>query len=88
MYIVTTSDLKANISRYLTLVKDEDIIITKNGKKIARIIREEDDLVGIAKSLFGILPPDISTDEIKREKIKLADNRGINGYRHIKKTYQ
>ena len=67
---VSASELKANISHYLTLVNNEDIIVTKNGKKIARIIREDDDLVVMAKSLFGILPPDISVDEIKGERMK------------------
>ena len=67
---VSASELKANISYYLNLANDEDIIITKNGKKVARIIREEDDLVSMAKSLFGILPSDISVDEIKSERIK------------------
>ena len=73
---VSTSDLKANISHYLNLVKDEDIIVTRNGKKIARIVREDDDLVGVAKSLFGILPSDISIDEIKGERMKRYE--GIN----------
>ena len=68
--LVTTTDLKANISHYLDLAKKEDIIVTKNGKKIARITHEEDNLVEIAKSLFGILPPDISLEEIKSERMK------------------
>ena len=67
---VSTSELKTNISHYLALVNDEDIIVTKNGKKIARIIREEEDLVSMAKSLFGILPSDINADEIKSERMK------------------
>ena len=73
---VSTSELKANISHYLTLVSDEDIIVTKNGKKVARIVREEDDLVSMAKSLFGILPSDISVDEIKSERMKRYENVG------------
>lgn len=72
--LVSTSDLKANISHYLELVRNEDVIVTKNGRKIARIIREEDDLVEVAKSLFGILPPDISLDEIKSERMKRSES--------------
>ena len=66
---VTTGDFKANIDYYLSIIKNEDIIVTKNGKRIARIIPEEDDPVENAKSLFGILPSNISIDEIKTERM-------------------
>lgn len=67
---ITATELKANISYYLSLVDKEDVIITRNGKKIARIIHEEEDLIEIAKSLFGILPSDSSIDELKNERMR------------------
>jgi prevent-host-death family protein len=67
---ITATELKTNIGRYLETVKREDIVITKNGKKIARIVREEDDRITTAKSLFGILPSSASLEEIKSERRK------------------
>ncbi|GHV90106.1 prevent-host-death protein [Spirochaetia bacterium] len=67
---ITASELKLNISRYLKSAEKEDIVVTKNGKKVARIIHEEDDRVAVAKSLFGILPPEASLDDIKPERMK------------------
>ena len=74
---VTTSDFKTKISYYLSIVKNEDIIVTKNGNKIARIITEEDDPVESAKTLFGILPSTINKDEIIAERIKQYDSNDL-----------
>jgi prevent-host-death family protein len=38
---VTLSDMKANIGRYVELADEQDIVITKYGKPIAKIIRYE-----------------------------------------------
>ena len=67
---VSITELKANLSHYLSMILENDLIITKNGKKIARITREEDNQVSSIRSLFGILPPDSSLEEIKAERMK------------------
>ena len=35
---VTTTDFKLNLDKYLKLVQTEDILITKNGKPVAKLI--------------------------------------------------
>ena len=52
---ISTTELKTNIGKYLNLLDKEDIIITRNGRKIARVIKEEDDALSEVRSLFGIL---------------------------------
>ena len=69
--IVTSTDFKMNLGRYLELAAKEDIVITKNGKRIAKLVADEEDLVSIAKSLFGIaLDSQITDDQIKTERMK------------------
>jgi len=58
MLIVTATEFKGNLGKYLTLVATEDIIITKNGKNVAKLSSTRHDRVEIAKSLFGIIPND------------------------------
>ena len=68
--IITSTEFKSNIGYYLSLVSQEDIVITRNGKRVARLIKEKEDLVAIAKSLVGILPDTITLKEAREEKFK------------------
>ena len=72
--IISSSEFKTNIGRYLSLVAKEDIIITRNGKRVARLIAEKEDKVAIAKSLIGILPSTATKEEAKEEKFKRYEN--------------
>jgi len=56
--IVTATEFKNNIGKYLAIVADEDIFITKNGRNVAKLSNTKQDKVALAKSLFGIIPPD------------------------------
>jgi len=68
--IITASEFKTKIGYYLSLVSKEDIIITRNGKRIARLTGANEDLVSTAKSLFGILPSDATVEEAREEKMQ------------------
>ena len=47
----------------------EDIFITRNGKVVAKLSDPHQDRVDIAKSLFGILPADVTLEEAKEERL-------------------
>ena len=47
----------------------EDILITKNGKIVAKLTNPNQNKVNMAKSLFGILPEDASLDDAKAERL-------------------
>ncbi len=66
---ITATELKNNLGKYLMLAANEDIIITKNGKSIAKITSITEDKVAAAKSLFGILPADASIEEAREERL-------------------
>ncbi|KLU59354.1 hypothetical protein CEB3_c43400 [Peptococcaceae bacterium CEB3] len=70
MMIVSSSEFKTNVGRYLSLLGQEEIIITKNGKRVARLIQEKEDKIAIAKSLIGVLPDTVTKEEAKEEKFK------------------
>jgi prevent-host-death family protein len=53
--LVTSTDLKTNLGKYLDLLDNEDIVITRNGRKIAKLVKEEDDSLSEIRSLFGLL---------------------------------
>ena len=65
----TDTELKQNLGRYLLLAATEDVYITKNGKVVAKLSNPNQDRVNMAKSLFGVLPQDITLEEAKNERI-------------------
>jgi len=68
--LVTATEFKSNIGRYLSIVAEQDIYITKNGKNIAKLTSTKQDKVDIAKSLFGIIPNDGTTlEQIREERL-------------------
>ena len=66
---ITATELKMNLGKYLLLSATEDIYITKNGKVISKLCNPFQERVDIAKSLFGILPTDVSLEEAREERL-------------------
>jgi prevent-host-death family protein len=71
--VITTTDIQNNFGKYLKLAEYEDVIITKNGKKKARlsIIKEEED-----QWVFRELAPDYAASNVKvsyQEFLKLTE---------------
>ncbi len=66
---ITATELKTNLGKYLMLAETEDVYITKNGKIVAKLSNPNQSRVEIAKSLFGILPADVTLEESKQERL-------------------
>lgn len=66
---ITATELKMNLGKYLLLSATEDIFITKNGKVVAKLTNPNQDRVDMAKSLFGILPQDITLEDARNERL-------------------
>lgn len=75
---VSSAELQNNFGRYLRIVMEgTQIIITKNGKQVARLIPEDAAVSYLTDSLTGILKENYDLDEAKdkelREKYEVAD---------------
>ena len=66
---ITATELKQNLGKYLILASTEDIYITRNGKVIAKLTNPFQSRVDTAKSLFGIIPADITLDDARAERL-------------------
>ena len=67
---ITATELKQNLSKYLLMAEQEDVFITRNGKVVAKLTNPYQDRVDMAKSLFGILPQNMTIDEAHRERLE------------------
>ena len=66
---ITATELKKNLGKYLAMSSNEDIYITRNGKVVAKLSNPFQDRVDMAKSLFGILPADVTLEEAREERL-------------------
>jgi prevent-host-death family protein len=46
---ITATELKTNLGKYLNAAGREDVVITKNGKAVARLVGEQEYLAGAAE---------------------------------------
>lgn len=67
--IITATEFKRNIGKYLAYAGNEDVIVTKNGTAVARLTGASEDRVALAKSLFGIVPAKASLEEAREERL-------------------
>lgn len=62
---ITATELKENLGRYLELAATEDIIVSKHGTPVARITAPGSSRSERMRSLFGILPPDVTAEDAR-----------------------
>ncbi|MGI6019118.1 MAG: type II toxin-antitoxin system Phd/YefM family antitoxin [Marvinbryantia sp.] len=69
--IVTATEFKANLGKYLELATSQDVFITKNGKNIARLTSPSVNRLAVLDNLVGIVPQDEYLDEkaIREERL-------------------
>ncbi|MCL2084103.1 MAG: type II toxin-antitoxin system prevent-host-death family antitoxin [Oscillospiraceae bacterium] len=66
--LITSTELKANVGRYLNRAASEDVYVTRNGKIIATITSPARDKQAILDSLIGIAAANPLTLEQAREE--------------------
>lgn len=72
LVIVTATEFKSNLGKYLELAARQDIFITRNGKNIARLTSPTVDKLAILDNLVGIIPAQDAMDEEAAREERLA----------------
>ena len=69
--IVTATEFKTNLGKYLEMATSQDIFITKNGKSIARLTTPVVNKLAVLDALVGTVPQDETMDEntIREERL-------------------
>ena len=69
--IATATEMQNNFERYLALaISGEEVIVTKNGKEVARLIPRNAAVSYLTDSLTGILKGDVDLKQAKEEKLR------------------
>ncbi|MDR1608942.1 MAG: type II toxin-antitoxin system Phd/YefM family antitoxin [Deltaproteobacteria bacterium] len=72
--IVTLDELKRDLDRYVELVGEEEIVITKDGRSVAKLSRVTNNKGAIIRSLRGILPADVTREEAREARLAKYEN--------------
>ena len=69
--IITATEFKTNLGKYLEIAASQDIFITKNGKNIARLTSPAVNKLALLDDLVGIVPQEKAMDEntIREERL-------------------
>ena len=69
--IITATEFKTNLGKYLEMATSQDIFITKNDKSIARLTSPAVNKLALLDDLVGIVPQETAMDEntIREERL-------------------
>ena len=71
MITVTATEIQNNFGKYLSMVqRGDEVIVLKNGKKVARLISNERSISFHTDSLVGVLSGNYDDKELRTERMK------------------
>ena len=71
MMQISVSDLKANAGKYVTMAQEQDIMITKNGKVVAKLVTAKVDKKDAFKHFLSLFPEkglDLDPEHVREER--------------------
>ncbi len=73
--IATATEVQNNFRKYLKLVqKGDDVIVSKNGEEIARMIAYDKSVSFLTDSLIGVLQNDYKDKAVTKEQPRKYEN--------------
>jgi len=66
---VNSTEVQNNFGKYLELASGQEIVITKNGTAVARLIGIEIQKKPLSEQMRGIIPSDVDEKLIKAERL-------------------
>ena len=67
--IVTSTEVQNNFGQYLDLASGQEIVITKNGMPVARLLGVRQAVSFLADRLVGLVPRNVDENEAKDERL-------------------
>ena len=82
MLTATATEIQNNFGKFLLSVQNgNEVVITKNGKEIARMISREKSVSFLTDSLTGVLKNDYDSKKISAER--MAKYESIDWYKYF-----
>ena len=68
---ISLTQLKTNLGKYVTMAGDQDILISKIGKVVAKLVTAKVDKVAAAEELISMFPKgkEVDYDKMREERL-------------------
>ncbi|MCL2219718.1 MAG: type II toxin-antitoxin system Phd/YefM family antitoxin [Chitinispirillia bacterium] len=67
--VVSSTDVQNDFGRYVDLASEQEIVITKNGQPVARLLGLERKDTFLSDRLVGLVPRDVNENIAKAERL-------------------
>lgn len=67
--IINSSDFQNNVGKYLELSEGQEIVITRNGSPVARLLGMNKTISFLSDRLVGLIPPEVDENAEKDERL-------------------
>lgn len=71
---ISVSELKMNTGKYVTMAGEQDILITRNGKVVAKLGTAKVDKLDAFHHLMNLFPADgieVDLDQVREERLSI-----------------
>ena len=70
MLQITSTELKQNLGKYLSIIDKEEIIITRHGIPVAKLSIPKEKEMNLVSQLIGVIPNiDYTIEDVRRERL-------------------
>ncbi|MDR2183843.1 MAG: type II toxin-antitoxin system prevent-host-death family antitoxin [Clostridiales bacterium] len=67
--MVTAAEVENNFVKYIELASEHEVVITRNGLPVARLIGIDRAMSFLSDNLVGLIPQDADENEAKEERM-------------------
>ena len=67
--IISSSDFQNNVGKYLELSERQEIVITRNGSPVARLVGMDKTISFLSDRLVGLIPAEIDERAEKEKRL-------------------
>ena len=68
--LINSTEIQNNFGKYLDLAAGQEIVITRNGLPVARLLGMKETVSFLTDRLVGLIPSDVDEDAVKRERLE------------------
>jgi prevent-host-death family protein len=68
--LVNSTEVQNNFGKYLDLASQQEIVITKNGEAVARLLGADKTVSFLSERLVGLIPENTDENTLKTERLQ------------------
>lgn len=67
--LINSSDFQNNVGKYIDLANNQEVVILRNGRPVARLVGMDKTVSFLTDKLLGVMPKNFDLDAAKAERL-------------------